>query len=188
MTPTRILQIGYGAFGATHLDAWARLLPAEAIMVADPRPDARTAAAARRPGIVAVADWRDGLASAEAVDILTPTDTHHAIAAEAIDRGRHVFLEKPMTADAAEARDLQARAGRAGVVVQGGLYFRFHPKARALRDIVRAGGIGRLRFLQGRFAGFKRARGDSGHCSTMPSTSSTCSAGSRANGPRRFMR
>lgn len=162
MAPTRILQIGYGAFGATHLDAWVRLLPAEAIMVADPRPEARAAAAARRPGIVALADWCDGLASAAAVDILTPTDSHHAIAAEAIDRGRHVFLEKPMTVDAAEARDLQARARRAGVVVQGGLYFRFHPKARALRDLVRAGGIGRLRFLQGRFAGFKRARGDSG--------------------------
>ena len=158
----RILQVGYGAFGATHLDAWAGLLPAARITVADPDAGARAAAAARAPGIATVADWRPVLAAVDAVDILTPTHTHHAIASAAIDAGRHVFLEKPMTVDAAEARDLQARAGRTGVTVQGGLYFRFHPKARALLALVRADGLGRLRFLQGRFAGFKRARGDSG--------------------------
>ncbi|WP_374448767.1 Gfo/Idh/MocA family protein [Stella sp.] len=161
-THPRILQVGYGAFGATHLDAWAGLVPATALTVADPRPDARAAAAARVPGIAVVADWRDGLAAVDAVDVLTPTDTHHAIAAAAIAAGRHLFLEKPMTVDAAEARDLEARAARTGVTVQGGLYFRFHPKARALHALVRAGGVGRLRFLQGKFAGFKRARGDSG--------------------------
>ncbi|BBK31717.1 putative dehydrogenase [Stella humosa] len=158
----RILQVGYGAFGATHLDAWSGLLPAAAITVADPRPDARAAAAARLPGITTVADWRPALADADAVDILTPTDSHHAIAGAAIDRGRHVFVEKPVTTDAEEARDLLRRAGAAAVVVQAGLYFRFHPKARAARRLVGEGAVGRLRFLQGKFAGFKRARGDSG--------------------------
>lgn len=145
-----------------HLDAWSSLVPAAGIIVADPDPAARAAAEARLPGVATVADWRDAVGRVGAVDILTPTGTHHPIAAAAIDAGRHVFLEKPMTVDAAEARDLQRRADAARVVVQGGLYFRFHPKARAARALVGEGAVGRLRFLQGRFAGFKRARGDSG--------------------------
>lgn len=158
----RILQIGYGAFGPVHLQAWSGLLSAAAITLADPRAEAREEATRLLPGIATVADWRDGLAEADAVDILTPTGTHHAIAGAAIDAARHVFLEKPMTSDAAEARDLARRAAVSGAVVQGGLYFRFHPKAQEARRRIRAGGIGRLRFLQGKFAGFKRARGDSG--------------------------
>ncbi|MGE0715391.1 MAG: Gfo/Idh/MocA family protein [Alphaproteobacteria bacterium] len=167
MTPpdaaaVRLLQVGFGAFGPTHLAAARSLLPAAAITVADPRPDARAAASAAAPGIAVVADWRDGLATADAVTVLTPTGTHHPIAAAAIDAGRHVFVEKPMTATEAEAADLARRVAGTGVVVQGGLYFRFHPKAVAALRLVREGAIGRLRVMGGRFAGFKRARGDSG--------------------------
>ncbi len=160
--PRRILQVGHGAFGPVHLQAWSTLLPPAAITVADPRAEARAAAARLLPGIATIADWRDGLAAADAVTVLTPTDTHHAIAAAAIDAGRHVFVEKPMTSDAAEARDLARRAAASGVTVQGGLYFRFHPKAQAARRRIAGGAVGTLRFLQGKFAGFKRARGDSG--------------------------
>ena len=160
--PYRILQIGYGAFGETHLRAWSRLVPVDRVIVADPRPVARAAAMAAVPGIAGVADWQAMLSQVDAVDVLTPTDTHQDVAGAAIDAGKHVFIEKPMTTTAVEAEDLLARATRRGVLVQGGLYFRFHPKAEAAKTMIAAGALGDLRFLQGKFAGFKRARGDSG--------------------------
>lgn len=160
--PRRILQVGYGAFGETHLRAWSSLVPVESLVVADPRPSARSAAAATVHGVATVSDWHTALGAADAVDVLTPTDRHHAVAAEAIEAGKHVFLEKPMTVTAAEAEDLLARALRRDVVVQGGLYFRFHPKAAMARRMIIDGRIGDVRYLQGKFAGFKRARADSG--------------------------
>lgn len=158
----RILQIGYGAFGATHLHAWRRLGLADRLVVADPRPEALEAVRALSPETGTVSDCRAALAEAEAVDILTPTDTHHAIARAALAAGCHVFLEKPAVATAAQGAELARLAAVAGRVVQVGYYFRFHPKTLALRALMAGGTLGAPRFLAGRFAGFKRGRRDSG--------------------------
>src|SRR5512145_1437765 len=49
------------------------------------------------------------------VHILTPPAAHYQQAADAIDRGVHVFLEKPCTINAQELRDLYRRANHGGV-------------------------------------------------------------------------
>jgi len=158
----RVLQIGFGAFGATHLAAWTALGLADRVTVADPAPAARAAAAAQAPLARVVAHWEEALIGADVVDIVAPTDLHHPIAAAAIAAGKDVFVEKPMTATVAEARDLERLAAAAGAVVQGGFYFRSHPKTVALRAWIVEGRLGRLRTLAGRFAGYKRSRADSG--------------------------
>jgi predicted dehydrogenase len=76
--------------------------------------------------------------------------------------GRDLFLEKPATETAAEAIALAALAEERRCIAQVGLYFRFHPKALALRRMVAEGAFGRLHHLAARFSGLKRARGDSG--------------------------
>lgn len=158
----RILQIGYGAFGETHLRAWQALGLSSSLVLADPRPQARAAALAIAGDIEPVADFAPTLARCDAVDIVTPSDTHHAIAAAALDAGKAVLIEKPMVANPAQARDLAARALRKGCVVRGGYFFRYHPKTVALRRLLADGALGRLRILTGRFAGLKRTRADSG--------------------------
>ena len=160
--PLNILQIGHGAFGRTHVDAWRNVAGARSITVADPDAAARAALAGHAPWLHAIADWRPALAGCDAVSIVTPTDTHHAIAAAAIAAGKPVLIEKPVTASLGEALDLAARARKAGVVVRGGYYFRHHPKTATLRALIDAGRLGTLRILQGRFAGYKRTREDAG--------------------------
>lgn len=157
-----ILQIGCGAFGPVHLAAWRALGLARNLVVADPRPDLAEVIAAAAPGARLVADWRDALGKVDIVDILTPSDTHHAIAKAALAAGKDLFIEKPVTVTAAEAAELERLAEASRRIVQCGLYFRFHPKAQRLKALVAAGDFGRLRFLSGRFLGLKRARGDSG--------------------------
>lgn len=157
-----ILQIGCGAFGPVHLAAWRALGLADRLVVADPGPTATRTVHTICPEARVVADWRTALADADLVDILTPSDTHHAIAKVALAAGKDLFIEKPVTVTAAEAVELERVAAATGRIVQCGLYFRFHPKAQGLMAMIAAGGFGRLRFLSGRFLGLKRARGDSG--------------------------
>jgi predicted dehydrogenase len=154
-TTPRLLLIGCGAFGRVHLAALRRL--GIAPMVFDPD---RAAAAATG---CAVADSLDaGIAATDAAIIATPVPTHVPLATAVLRAGRDLFLEKPATETAAEAAALAELAEREGRIAQVGLYFRFHPKAQALRRMVAAGEFGALHYLAARFSGVKRARGDSG--------------------------
>ncbi len=70
---------------------------------------------------------------AYAVDIVTPTTTHYVLAKAALSAGAHVFVEKPVTATSAEARDLEALAAARGLTVQVGHVERFNPAFRAVQ-------------------------------------------------------
>jgi predicted dehydrogenase len=151
----RLLLLGCGAFGRVHLAALARL--GRETLVHEP--DAAMRALAP-PGTRFATSLAEGLAQADAAIIATPPATHAALAEAVLQAGLDLFLEKPATETAAQSAALHAQAG--GRIVQLGLYFRFHPKARALHRVAREGGFGRLHHLSARMSGLKRARGDSG--------------------------
>ncbi len=67
------------------------------------------------------------LAAVDAVDIVTPTFNHYESAITAIKLGKHVFIEKPLANNMAEAKDLVALAHEADVKVQVGHVERFNP-------------------------------------------------------------
>lgn len=159
----RVLQVGFGGFGPTHLAAWRALGQIDNLIVADPDPAAQ--ARCRDLGLPAdavVADYRTRLADVDMVDILAPTDRHCEIAEAALAAGCDLFIEKPMTATLAEAEKIAPLVARSDRVVQVGFYFRAHPLAQRVRQAVRDGCLGELRYLAARFHGYKRARGDSG--------------------------
>lgn len=68
----------------------------------------------------------------DAVTIATPTTTHADVARMAIEKGKHLFIEKPITRTIEEARDLCTRAAAKGVIVQVGHIERFNPAILAL--------------------------------------------------------
>jgi predicted dehydrogenase len=113
------------------------------------------------PGRV-VADYRAALARVDAADIVTPADSHYAIARECLAAGLACFVEKPLAHTVDEGRALDAAARAAGRLVQVGHIFRFHPVTATLREALWGGLIGRIRYVTGRFAGFKRPRADVG--------------------------
>ncbi|GGG35688.1 hypothetical protein GCM10010964_24460 [Caldovatus sediminis] len=157
-----LLLLGCGAFGRVHLRALATLGRGGEVVVHDPDPAMRAAAAAEFPGLRFAASVEEGLARCAAAIVATPVPTHAALAEAVLRAGRDLFLEKPAVETAAEAERLAALARERGRVAQVGLYFRFHPKARALRRFVLRGLFGPLHCLAARFSGLKRARGDSG--------------------------
>lgn len=161
--PRRVLQVGFGGFGPTHLAAWRALGQIDNLIVADPDPAAQ--ARCRDLGLPAdavIADYRTGLGEADMVDILAPTDRHCEVAEAALAAGCDLFIEKPMTATLAQAETIARLTEAADRVVQVGFYFRAHPLAQRVRQAVRDGCLGDIRYLAARFHGYKRARGDSG--------------------------
>src|SRR3989441_790281 len=156
-----VLLVGLGRWGEKHLRVLREL--GATVWVADVAP-ARLEWA-QKQGVEsrrAVRDYRTALASVDAVDIVTPADSHRAIAGECLAAGRHCFIEKPFTTTVAEAYELEAATRAAGRVVQVGHVFRFHPVTATLREALGAGRIGRVRYATGRFSGFKRPRVDVG--------------------------
>jgi len=79
----------------------------------------------------------------DAVDVCLPTPLHRAAAEPALDRGKHVFLEKPIALTLEDADAILAAAGRNGRTLMVGLVLRFWPEYVELRRRVAAGELGR---------------------------------------------
>ncbi len=75
------------------------------------------------------------LRSVDAVDIVTPTTTHFALAKKAIEHGKHVFIEKPVTQTPDESSQLIALSKAKKVTVQVGHVERFNPAMLAVKNI-----------------------------------------------------
>jgi UDP-N-acetylglucosamine 3-dehydrogenase len=156
-----VLLVGLGRWGERHLRVLAGL--GVTVWVADLSADRRAGAvgAGLPPGRVA-GDFGELLDRVDAVDIVTPADSHLAIAGRALAAGKDCFVEKPLARTLAEARELAALAQGSGRMVQVGHVFRFHPVTDVLRRCLEEGRVGALRYATGRFAGFKRPRSDVG--------------------------
>ena len=158
-----VVQVGLGNFGKRHLEAWHRLGFGDRLWIAetDQAKWAQTAAH-HFPKDRLVRSMEEVLDRVQLVDIVTPTQSHAALCRQALDAGKDVFMEKPMTATSAEARELAEAAQRSGRLIQVGYYYRFHPAAQRLKAELRAGRLGAIRYVTGNFCGFKRARTDVG--------------------------
>lgn len=123
--------IGVGHLGSLHARMFAEIGSAELVGVFDVNSDhMRSIAGELNTKTFLSAD--DLLQNVEAVSIATPTNTHFEIARKAIERGVHVFIEKPITKTTAEAESLLQTARRHHVKIQVGHIERFNPAILAL--------------------------------------------------------
>lgn len=89
-------------------------------------------------------DWRDLLASGiDAAVIATPDDLHYEMTMAALDRGLHVLCEKPLSGDAAAAREMLRKAEAKGIKHMVLFTWRWQPHWRYLKQLVDTGYIGR---------------------------------------------
>ncbi|MCU0984064.1 MAG: Gfo/Idh/MocA family oxidoreductase [Acetobacteraceae bacterium] len=124
MAGVRIAVIGAGHFGRFHAQKVAASADATLVGIHD-RSAERAAAIAAEVGAVALPSLAAAIEAAEAVIVATPTDAHAAIATAALTAGRHVLVEKPITATLAEADGLIALARQKRRVLQVGHLERF---------------------------------------------------------------
>jgi predicted dehydrogenase len=156
-----VMLVGLGRWGEKHLRVLTQL--GATVWVADVADERRQWAIGQGVDRArAVADFAQALPHVEAVDIVTPADSHRAVAEACLRAGRHCFIEKPLTVSVEDGRAVAAVARETGRVVQVGHIFRFHPVTATLRAALAADRIGAVRYATGRFSGFKRPRTDVG--------------------------
>jgi predicted dehydrogenase len=129
--PIRVGVVGLGSFGKHHARHYAAHPSARLVAVSD-LDQARSQAIAAEFGAESVADHRALLGKVDAVAIAVPATLHHAVAADLIDAGIHVFVEKPIASDSGQGRALASAARRKGIVLQVGHIERFSPAIEAL--------------------------------------------------------
>lgn len=126
----RIGVVGAGHFGRFHALKVAANPRARLAGLTDPD-TARAAAVARE--VRAPALPLDALlAASDAVIVAAPADAHHALAAQALQAGRHVLVEKPIAATLAQADELAALALAANRVLQVGHLLRYSAEHAAI--------------------------------------------------------
>jgi predicted dehydrogenase len=88
----------------------------------------------------------------EAVSIVTPNASHHAIASAFLDHGIHVICDKPLATRIADGRDLLDRAAKAGLILGVTYNYSGYPMIRHARSLIAEGALGEVRIVKAEFA------------------------------------
>ena len=149
-SPVRVAVIGTSFASSVQIPGFRLCEGVEVVAIASGREE-RARQTAERFGIPrAYADWRRMLdeVDCDLVSIVTPPYLHHEMALASLERGRHVFCEKPFALDVAQAREMLARAEQAGLVHAVDHEFRYRPARRLFKELIDAGHLGEPRVIR----------------------------------------
>ncbi len=158
--PIRIGVAGLGYWGpnlARNFDELGDLR-----WIVDLSESTRARFAARYPAARITADYAEMLADPEldAVVVSTPVPTHHALAKQALEAGKHVLVEKPPALRADEAEELCSLAENRNLVLMPGHLLLYHPGVQKVRELVRSGELGDILCIYGNRQNLGKIRKD----------------------------
>jgi predicted dehydrogenase len=141
--------IGYGYWGPNIVRNFHGLEHAVLTAVCDKNPAALRRASRTYPGVHLTTDFADVLESPDIdlVAIVTPVWTHFDLARQALENGKHVFVEKPFTSTPAQAEELIELAARKNLQIMVDHTFLFSGAVRKIREIVDGGMLGPLYYF-----------------------------------------
>lgn len=162
MTPVRVGVAGLGYWGPNLARVFESLPQAELRWLCDAKPEIRLTLKPRYPHARLTGEFAemvsdDGL---DAVVIATPSSTHYELALEALQAGKHVFVEKPLALSAADASHLVAVAEEYRLCLMVGHVMLFHPAIRKLKELVDRGELGDLFYLYANRQNLGKVRSD----------------------------
>ena len=113
-------------------------------------------------------DYRTALADPEvgAVFVITPNHLHHTITMAALQAGKHVFCEKPIALNYAQAAEMRREANARGLMLNIGVCNRYHRSVELLEQMVREGKFGNIYHVYCSFRGFRSIPGLGGSFTT----------------------
>jgi predicted dehydrogenase len=144
-----IAVVGLGRWGPNHVRNFNSIKGCQVIGAAEKSAAARDRIRALYPDVEYVEDYRHllGRTDVNAVVVATPTVTHYAVVRDALEAGKHVLCEKPLTRRGGEAWELVKLARDRGVKLMVGHVFLFNPGIGYLIQAVRDVLPGRLYYL-----------------------------------------
>ena len=133
---TRVGVVGVGYLGHFHAEKYAVSPKATLVAVVDA--DAQRAREVGAPlDADILTDYRQLIGRVQCVSVAVPTRLHFQVARDFIEAGIDVLVEKPLTADIAQARELVAAAKAKNVILQVGHLERFNPAIRQLEGVIK---------------------------------------------------
>ncbi|HUT58370.1 MAG TPA: Gfo/Idh/MocA family oxidoreductase [Phycisphaerae bacterium] len=144
-----VAVIGGGGWGKNHVRNFAEIPTSRLKTICDLNEKTLAAHKAAYKSVEVSTDAAQVFADPEvqAVVIATDAPSHYRLARQALDAGKHVLVEKPMTLSPAEAEDLVRRADASSRVLMVGHLLEYHPCVLQLRDMVDKGRLGALRYM-----------------------------------------
>ncbi len=145
-TAVGVAVVGYGYWGPNLLRNFAKTEGANIVGVSDMDPVKLSAARRLFPAIAETTDFRTLLddTKVDAVAIATPAHTHYEIALAALQAGKHVLVEKPLTQTSEQARRLIDEAERRNLILMVDHTFVYTPAVRKIRDLIGDRALGNL--------------------------------------------
>jgi predicted dehydrogenase len=113
-----------------------------------------------RTQVVSSADKVLADSEIEAVIIATPAASHFALAKQALQAGKHVFVEKPLASTVAEVDELDRCAAARNLVVMAGHTFIYNAAVRYVKMLIDSGDLGEIRYIHSQRLNLGRIRSD----------------------------
>ena len=147
--PIRVGVIGAGYWGPNLVRNFNQLPDSEVSPVCDLDKGRLEYIQRLYPHVQVATDYRKAVESStlDAVCIATPVMSHHRIATEALKAGKHVLIEKPMTANLQEAQELVDLAYDLNRVLMVDHTFAFAPAVKKIRDLVQNDELGQIYYI-----------------------------------------
>ncbi len=144
--------VGAGLIGARRAEIVRKTEGTTLCAVAD-TDLARAQKVAQEFGGQATARWQELVGNPEIQIVIVATPNHllSPIALEAVKKGKHVLVEKPMGRTPEEVRAFVLEAKKRKVLVKGGFNHRYHPALRRAKQLASEGAVGTLVFIRSRY-------------------------------------
>src|SRR6056297_514892 len=137
MEKIKVGVIGVGSMGKNHVRSYAALKHVCDLVGLFDVDQERSKEMAKSYGVKSFSSIAELLKEVDAVNIATPTTTHYDIALQAIEQGKHILIEKPITNKIDEANEILKKAKEKKLIVQVGHIERFNPAIKALPDMLK---------------------------------------------------
>lgn len=148
MNEQKIAVIGYGMWGKNIVRNFYNLNVLDTVCDLDEQ--TREKIKTLYPSINVISDMNDITKNPEitAVAVVTPSHTHYGIVKTMLEAGKNVYVEKPISTVAKEAKDLTDLAAQKGLVLMVGHLLLYHPAVNRLKMIVNSGELGDIVYAQ----------------------------------------
>jgi predicted dehydrogenase len=136
--------VGYGYWGPNLVRNLFEVPKTRVVAVSDMNPDRLKLVKSRYPSVEATTDVREMLRNPkiDAIAIATPVFTHYDLALQALQHGKHVMVEKPMTSTSEQAMRLIDEAAQRNLVLMVDHTFVYTGAVRKIKEIANSGKLG----------------------------------------------
>ncbi|MBN1283787.1 MAG: Gfo/Idh/MocA family oxidoreductase [Anaerolineae bacterium] len=140
--PLKVAIVGAGRWGANYIRVFTELPGTQVAVVCDMRADRLDEIRRRFPGVEVATDFGEALRKydVDAAVISTPAQAHYDVTRLALEAGKHVLVEKPMTTLAEESEELVVLAEDKKLILMVGHIFLYNPGVRKVKSCIESGG------------------------------------------------